>query len=233
MIECKNFNIELGQFALRDISFCVPHAKYYCLMGKTGSGKSTILESICGLRKFSTGDIFIDHINVTRLKPSQRNIGLVPQDGALFSTMTVKNHLSFALKIRNWPKKEIAARIDELASLLGISHILNRKPEKLSGGEKQRVALGRALSFRPKVLCLDEPLSALDDHTKEEMYYLIESVCKNTHVTVLHISHSFAEVSRLADRVLYLENGKIAHYKPENYVDLQKRIQSNGQNQSS
>lgn len=230
MIECKNFHIKLGQFELQDISFHVPNAKYYCLMGKTGSGKTTILESICGLRTFDSGDIFIDNINVTRLKPSQRHIGFVPQDGALFSTMTVKNHLSFALKIRKWPRKEISTRVDELSNLLGITHIMNRKPYRLSGGEKQRVALGRALSFRPKVLCLDEPLSALDDHTKEEMYYLIESICTNTDVTVLHITHSFAEVSRLADRVLYLEDGKIACYRPEKYADLQNRIRSNGDN---
>ena len=233
MIECRNFNIKLGEFELEDVSFHVPHGQYYCLMGKTGSGKTTILESICGLRVIQGGEFFIDDVNVTRLKPSQRRIGLVPQDGALFSTMTVKEHLAFALKIRKWPKKNIAERVHELAELLGISHLLDRKPHGLSGGEKQRVALGRALSFRPKVLCLDEPLSALDDHTKEEMYHLIDLVCKNSEVTVLHISHSFVEVSRLADGVIYLEDGRITCYPPEDYAALQKHIQSNGRNESA
>ena len=232
MIECRNFNIKLGQFELEDISFRVPHGKYYCLMGKTGSGKTTLLESICGLRLIQGGEFFVDSVNITKLKPSQRQIGLVPQDGALFSTMTVKDHLAFALKIRKYPRKNIAHRVNELAELLGIAHLLDRKPHGLSGGEKQRVALGRALSFHPKALCLDEPVSALDDHTKEEMYHLIDLVCKNSRVTVLHISHSFAEVSRLADCVIYLEDGEITYYQTENYAALQKRIQSNGRTES-
>ncbi len=211
-----------------DVSFSVPHAKYYCLMGKTGSGKTTILEAICGLRLVQGGNFYIDGKDITRCKPSMREIGFVPQDNALFSTMTVKEHLAFALKIRKWKKQERKERVEELAELLGISDLLSRKPLGLSGGEKQRVALGRALSFRPKVLCLDEPLSALDDQTKEEMYHLMEAVCKNSDVTVLHISHSFMEVSRLADGVIYLEEGKITCYQPQEYTVLQSRIQSNG-----
>jgi len=224
MIECKNINIKAGQFELRDISFNVPHAKYYCLMGKTGSGKTTILEAICGLRLVQGGYFYIDGKDITRCKPSMRDIGFVPQDNALFSTMTVKEHLAFALKIRKWKKQERKERVEELAELLGITDLLSRKPFGLSGGEKQRVALGRALSFRPKVLCLDEPLSALDDQTKEEMYHLMESICKSSDVTVLHISHSFIEVSRLADGVIYLEDGKISCFLKEDYDDLRERM---------
>ena len=227
MIECKNIHIKAGQFELHDISFHVPHAQYYCLMGKTGSGKTTLLEAICGLRLVQDGRFYIDGKDVTHCKPSMREIGFVPQDNALFSTMTVRDHLAFALKIRKWKKQDREERVEEMSEMLGISALLNRKPLGLSGGEKQRVALGRALSFRPKVLCLDEPLSALDDHTKEEMYQLLESVGKNSKVTVLHISHSFAEVSRLANGVIYLEDGKISFFEPQDYNDLQERIQSN------
>jgi molybdate/tungstate transport system ATP-binding protein len=228
MIECKKYSIQLGEFKLSDISFHIQSKTYCCLMGKTGCGKTTILESICGLRSINSGDIFIDKVNVTKLRPSQREIGFVPQDGALFSTMTVQDHLEFALKIRKWDKQKIQDRVQELAQLLGISYLLNRKPQGLSGGEKQRVSLGRALTFCPKVLCLDEPLSALDDHTKEEMYFLFDVIRKETGVTALHISHSFEEVSKLADLVLYIEDGKIFQFTPDQYSTLREKIQANG-----
>lgn len=228
MIECRKYEIRLGDFSLSDISFSIPDGAYCCLMGKTGCGKTTILESICGLRRINAGDILIDRRNVTRLQPSQRQIGFVPQDGALFSTMTVKEHLAFPLKVRKWEKERIKSQVEEMAKLLGISHLLRRKPAGLSGGEKQRVALGRALIFQPKVLCLDEPLSALDDHTKEEMYHLISEIRRQTGVTALHISHSFEEVSRLADFVLYLDKSKMTRFDPAGFDRLREIIQSNG-----
>ena len=228
MIECKDYGIRFGAFELSDISFHIPAEAYCCLMGKTGCGKTTILESICGLRSMNRGDILIDGVNVTKLKPSQREIGFVPQDGALFSTMSVHEHLEFPLKIRKWSKEKIAPRVQELAELLGITHLLKRKPYGLSGGEKQRVVLGRALTFRPKVLCLDEPLSALDDQTKEEMYHLFGVIRKETGVTALHISHSFEEVSKLADIVLFIKYGKLIRFMPDEFSKLEELIRSDG-----
>jgi ABC-type sugar transport system ATPase subunit len=118
--------------------------------------------------------------------------------------MTVREHLDFALRLRRWPKQEASARVSELAAWLGLDALLDRRPRGLSGGEAQRVALGRALSFRPAILCLDEPLSALDDETKEEMYTLLHSVQQHEQVTVLHVTHSHADVERLADVLLRL-----------------------------
>ena len=227
MIECRDLHIKAGQFELMDISFVIPESKYYCLMGKTGTGKTTILEAICGLRTVKGGKIIIDNRDVTRCKPAMRGIGFVPQDNALFSTMTVKEHLEFALKIRKWSRKDKEDRVEELSELLGISHLLNRKPYGLSGGEKQRVAIGRALSFNPKVLCFDEPFSALDENTREEMYHLIDNVCKSGDVTVLHISHNFSEVERLADGVFYLDDGKVSRYLAEEYDGLKERFRYN------
>ena len=143
------------------------------------------------------------------MRPADRGIGYVPQDGVLFSRMTVRRHLGFPLLVRGWPKARIAARTDELAHLLAIRHLLDRRPAKLSGGEAQRVALGRALSFRPHVLLLDEPLSALDDQTRQEMYALLKRVQCETGVTALHITHSQQEAIRLADRVFVLQGGKV------------------------
>jgi ABC-type sugar transport system ATPase subunit len=178
-------------------------------MGKTGSGKTTILESIIGLRSVTGGRIWLHGREVTQLKPAVRGIGYVPQDGALFSRMTVQEQIGLALVIRRVPQEQVRRRVEDLADLLGITHLLQRRPKGLSGGERQRVALGRALSFRPRVLCLDEPLSALDDETRHQMCELLLRVNRATGVTTLHITHNLEEARKLADCVFRIEDGRI------------------------
>jgi molybdate/tungstate transport system ATP-binding protein len=133
----------------------------------------------------------------------------VPQDRALFQTMTVREHLAFAPRLRRWTKAAIDGRVAELAGLLSLGPLLERKPAGLSGGEAQRVALGRALAARPGVLCLDEPLSALDDETREEMIELLRTVRRQTGVTTLHVTHHLEEATLLADVVLQLKDGQV------------------------
>ena len=212
MIDVINLSIRVGDFALDGINFHVPSGNYGILMGKTGSGKTSIIESICGLLKPTSGTIKIMGRDVTHLKPSSRGIGFVPQDGALFSTMTVRNHLGFGLSIRKWDRKRIEKRVVELAETLRILHLLDRVPYGLSGGERQRVSLGRALSYYPNVLCLDEPFSALDDETREDMYKLLKLIVDQMGITVFHITHSYHEARRLADKIFRLENGKILEW---------------------
>jgi molybdate/tungstate transport system ATP-binding protein len=209
LIRVEALRVEVGSFSLDSISFEVAAGQYAVLMGRTGAGKTTLMESICGLRRVSRGRIWLLDREVTCLKPAERGIGFVPQDGALFDSMTVHDHLGFALTIRRRPRREIDRRVGELAELLGIRHLMRRKPPGLSGGERQRVALGRALAARPGVLCLDEPLSALDDATRDEMYGLLASVRSFAPVTTLHITHNRGEAIRLADVALLLEGGKI------------------------
>ena len=209
MIEVNQLGLQQGSFVLRNVSFVVPERKYGVLMGRTGCGKTSLLEAICGLRKTTSGNIRLANREVTNLKPAERDVGYVPQDRALFHTMTVREHLAFALVIRGWTDADIRARVAELAQLLGLGHLLDRKPLGLSGGEAQRVALGRALAARPGVLCLDEPLSALDDDTREEMYSLLKAVQQHTNVTTLHVTHHLAEAQRLGDTILLLRNGQI------------------------
>ena len=209
-----------GAFELRGVSFEVPTGAYAVLMGKTGSGKTTILESITGLKPILAGRIVLGECDVTRLKPAERNIGYVPQDGALFPTMSVREHLEFALTIRRVPRPKVDATVRELAKMLEIEHLLARTTVGLSGGEKQRVALGRALAFHPTTLCLDEPLSALDDETREGMYRLLTLIRERSGVTALHVTHNLSEASRLADTILFVEDGAIRQMRPE---DLAQR----------
>jgi ABC-type sugar transport system ATPase subunit len=178
-------------------------------MGRTASGKTTILETVCGLKPVRAGRIMLDGRDATHLKAAERGIGYVPQDGALFSTMTVRRHLAFALEVRRAPRAMVDARVTELAELLGIEAILDRKPAGLSGGEQQRVALGRALSARPKILCLDEPLGCLDEDTHQDVCALLGRVCREVRVTTLHVTHSMAEAEKLADCIFRIEKGRI------------------------
>lgn len=207
MIKLQNVSIHAGTFRLEGVSMEVPRGDYAVLMGRTGRGKTTILETICGLRKVAAGKILIDSTDVTDWMPGDRQIGYVPQDLALFPTLSVSEHLAFALRLRKWAQEIIEARISELAEVLGITSLLDRSVHALSGGESQRVALGRALSFRPAVLLLDEPLSALDESTRSEMHELLNRVKQTTGVTTLHVTHSNEEAEALADHRFVLENG--------------------------
>ncbi len=209
MIRLENLTVRAGAFQLEQVELEVPSGSYGVLMGRTGSGKTTLLEAICGLRSVVHGSIYLMGEEVTRWKPARRGIGYVPQDRALFQTMTVREHLAFALTIRRWDRVAIAERVKELAELLGLRSLLDRRPQGLSGGEAQRVSLGRALACRPGILCLDEPLSALDDETREEMHALLRSVRECTGVTTLHVTHHLSDAQKLADRILLLRNGRV------------------------
>lgn len=213
MISIEQLSVRAGDFKVEGISFDVPTGEHGVLMGKTGCGKTTILEAICGLKEVVSGKITLMGRDVTKLRAGERGIGFVPQDGALFSTMTVRQQLSFGPKVQGWDKKDIEERIPELAEELGIEGILDRKPFGLSGGERQRVALGRALAVRPEILCLDEPLSALDEATHEGMVELIRGVVKEHGITALHITHSRREADLIADREFFLEDGKLVEEK--------------------
>lgn len=209
MIEFREVTIRAGQFELSRLSFTIERGQYAVLMGRTGGGKSTILEALCGLRPVTAGSVWLDGRNVTNMDPADRGIGYVPQDLALFPSYSVREHLAFALKLRKVSPRVIEERIAEMADLLGIAKLLPRGIKGLSGGEAQRVALGRALSFHPPVLLLDEPLSALDEATRDEMHSLLKQVQQKTGVTTLHVTHSQQEAAILADRLLVLEGGAL------------------------
>lgn len=209
MIELRKTSIRQGAFTLGGISMQVPAGQYGVLMGKTGCGKTTLLEAIAGLRRVAGGQVLLADRDVTNFAPGDRGIGYVPQDAALFRTMTVYNHLAFALQLRAMKRAAVRERVHELANFLGIASLLDRRPQGLSGGEMQRVALGRALSFRPRYLLLDEPLSSLDEETRGSMIELLNNLRKSGSVTVLHVTHNTSEAAQLADVRFRLVDGKL------------------------
>ena len=209
MIQIEDLAATAGRFRMRNICLDLAEGRYGVLMGQTGSGKTTLLECLCGLRAIDRGRIVLSGRDVTNWPPACRAVGYVPQDGALFPTMSVYDHLAFALTVRKWTRPDREQRVAELARWLRIDHLLDRRPSGLSGGEAQRVALGRALSFSPKVLLLDEPLSALDEATRQQMCDLLKEVQRVTGVTALHVTHSRAEARRLGDCVYQLRDGRV------------------------
>jgi molybdate/tungstate transport system ATP-binding protein len=209
LIAITNLAVRQGKFALSGLSLTVPTGQYAVLMGKSGCGKTTILETIAGLRHPTAGTITLLDRDVTGLSPAARHIGYVPQDGALFLTMTVRDNLGFALDIQGVSRNEVDKRVSELANWLEITHLLDRKPQFLSGGEQQRTALGRALASRPPVLLLDEPLGSLDEETRDNIIDLLVRLRNTRTTTVLHNTHNRSEANRLGDIAFRLEDGVV------------------------
>ncbi len=209
MIRLENIFWKAGSFRLEDVSFEIPAGRYAVLMGRTGSGKTALVEVICGLRAPDAGRVWLNGSDVTRLPPGCRGLGFVPQDGALFPTQTVARQIGFALRMKNAPAEEIDATVRRLAGEMGIEHLLDRKPPGLSGGEKQRVALARALAANPGVLLLDEPLAAVDEDTQSGLIQLLQRTQRQHRITVLHVTHSRREAEALADVRLRIEDRRV------------------------
>jgi ABC-type sugar transport system ATPase subunit len=161
------------------------------------------------LRRPTRGLVVLHGNDVTDARPADRGVGYVPQDGALFKTMTVFDQIAFPLAIRRTPRDETSSRVKEIANLLSIGQLLDRGPAGLSGGERQRVALGRALSFRPSILLLDEPLVALDEETRNQIMGLLKAVQHSTGVTVLHVTHDATEARCLGDMCVRIDQGRL------------------------
>jgi ABC-type sugar transport system ATPase subunit len=209
MIRLENITWHTASFRLEAVSFAVPAGKYGVLMGKTGTGKTTLIEIICGLRQPKAGRVWLGDRDVTSEAPGTRGLGYVPQDGALFPTMNVREQIGFALRMQGRPSEEISRVAQQLAEEVSIPHLLDRKPQGLSGGEKQRVALARALALKPSVLLLDEPLASVDEDTKDELIALLKRTQREHNITVLHVTHSKREAEALGEVRLRLENGSV------------------------
>jgi len=210
MIEAKNISIDLGEFHLRNINLAINDGEYMVLLGPTGAGKTVLIECLIGIHRPATGRMIVRGTDVTGLYPEERNIGYVPQDYALFPNMTVKKNIAYGLHARKCPRDEVEAEARTMMKLLGIAHLHHRLPVHLSGGEQQRTALARALVTRPRILLLDEPLSALDENLSGELAAELRRIQRNVGGTFLHVCHSFEEASEVADRVAIMNQGTIA-----------------------
>ncbi len=209
MIRVKNLSITLGSFVMKDINLEVNTGEYFILIGPTGCGKTVLIETLVGIRKPDSGEIWINNQNVTYQFPEDRNVGYLPQDFALFPNMTVEANIAFGLKARRREKKYIRTVINRLAESLSISHLLLRYTQGLSGGEKQRVALARALATEPGVIFLDEPLSSVDENSREILCNELKEIHSRFKTTFIHVSHSFEEVSEMADRIAVINGGAV------------------------
>ena len=209
MIKIENLNIHLGEFNLHDINLNIEENEFFMLMGPTGAGKTVLLEAIAGLIPTKSGTISVGNINITKLPPEKRGIGIVYQDHSLFPHLTVLDNITYGFHFHKIDKIQAEKRLNRLVKDLDLSHLLKRLPLNLSGGELQRIALARALMVNPSVLLLDEPLSALDTNFREEIRTGLKRLHKNSNVTFLMVTHDFAEALSLADRAAVMSNGRI------------------------
>ncbi|PTE07939.1 ABC transporter ATP-binding protein [Mesorhizobium helmanticense] len=207
--------------ALTGINLSVEAGEFVTLLGPSGSGKTTLLMSLAGFTTPSKGTISLDGKDITHVDPEDRNFGFVFQGYALFPHLTVANNIAFSLRVRKWEKARIAARVSEMLSLVGLDNLAERKPRELSGGQQQRVAIARALAFGPRILLLDEPLSALDRMLRETMQKELKRLHRETGVTFVYVTHDQEEAIAMSDRIAVFNHGRIVEIGPPR--DLYKK----------
>ena len=209
MIRVEGLRVRAGDFTLRIGELSIEGGEYLTLMGPSGAGKTILLEALIGFRRPEAGRIYIDGGDVTDLPPERRGFAYVPQSIALWPHMTVYENIAYGLRIRGTRESEIHRRVLEVAEYIGIRGLLRRMPETLSGGERQRVALARALIIGPKALLLDEPLSSLDEASRESAKELIRRLHRELGFTAIHVTHDPVEAAELGERMAVMYGGEI------------------------
>src|SRR6202012_5861416 len=206
----RDANKRYGDFvALDHVDFVVPKGSLTALLGPSGSGKSTLLRTIAGLDHPDTGSVTINGRDVTRVPPQRRGIGFVFQHYAAFKHLSVRDNVAYGLKIRKKPKAEIKEKVDNLLEVVGLSGFQTRYPNQLFGGQRQRMALARALAVDPEVLLLDEPFGALDAKVREDLRAWLRRLHDEVHVTTVLVTHDQAEALDVADRIAVLNKGRV------------------------
>jgi len=209
MIKIEGLTILFDTFKIVELDIQIEEGEFHFLLGPTGSGKTLILESIMGLRKPKGGKIWVGDREVQSLPPERRGISYVPQDLALFPHLKVKENILYGIKARDLDMKAYEEYVYTLVEVMRIEHLLERYPANLSGGEKKRVALLRALAPKPKLLLLDEPLAGLDLSIKIDIQQLLKNLHSSFHTTTLCVTHDFGEAHSLADRMTIFIDGKV------------------------
>ena len=210
-VELKNINKTYGDYKASDnVSFGIEKGKLIGLLGPSGSGKTTILRMIAGLEQPDSGEIIIDGRVVNDVPASERGIGFVFQNYALFRYMTVYDNIAFGLKVQKADKKYIKQRVMELVELIGLKGLEKRYPSQLSGGQRQRVAFARMLVEPHPLLLLDEPTSAMDLNASDQVEQELMAYCAAHQTTLIFATHSLAQAQRVADILLLMDHGHLA-----------------------
>ncbi|MBQ7447367.1 MAG: sulfate ABC transporter ATP-binding protein [Eubacterium sp.] len=209
-VTLKDINKNYGDFqASKDVNFGIEKGRLVALLGPSGSGKTTILRMIAGLETPTSGDIYINDVRVNDIAPSERGIGFVFQNYALFRYMTVYDNIAFGLELKKVPKPQIKERVNELIELTGLKGMEKRFPNQLSGGQRQRVAFARALAPRPSLLLLDEPFAAIDAKVRLELRTWLREMIYKVGITSIFVTHDQDEAVEVADEIIVTNKGRI------------------------
>lgn len=209
-ITLKNIHKEYGkEIIIPELNFTIEDGSFTVLVGPSGCGKSTTLRMIAGLEKPSSGEILIDDENVVDVEPGKRGIAMVFQNYALYPTMSVKDNIEFGLKNKKIPKEERKQLIEDVSEIVGLTPYLNRKPSELSGGQRPRVALARAMVKKPKVFLMDEPLSNLDAKLRQQMRIELIELHKRLGTTFIYVTHDQIEAMSMGDNIILMDKGVI------------------------
>ncbi len=209
-LQINNVSKSFGRvWAVRDFNLNIESGELVSFLGPSGCGKTTTLRMVAGFETPTSGVIAINGEDITNKPPNQRNVGMVFQSYALFPNMTVAGNVGFGLKVAKKPPEEIKKRVDEMLELIHMSEYGDRYPHQLSGGQQQRVALARALALRPKVLLLDEPLSALDAKIRVSLRSEIRSIQQKLGITAIYVTHDQEEALSMSDRVVVMNMGEM------------------------
>ena len=236
-VELKNLSKTYDKkiLALEDINLTIEDGQFFVLLGPSGAGKTTTLRCIAGLEKIDSGSVLFDNESVTEDQPASRDVSFVFQQFSLYPHYTVYENLAFPLRspMRKLPEDEIKMKIEDISKMLKISNKLNNKATELSGGEMQRVAIGRALVRNPNIYLMDEPLSSLDAKLRESLRVELKSIQTNLNATILYVTHDQAEATTLADKIGVLKEGKIVQigtpeeiYENPNSIYVSQRLGS-------
>ena len=212
-IEIKNIRKDFGDFnAVKESSFTVEDGEFFMLLGPSGCGKTTTLRMIAGLELPTSGEIYLDGEEISQLPPSQRDIAFVFQMFALYPHMNVRKNLSYPLVSQGMARRDVKAKVEEVAQILGITDILNRPVGGLSGGDRQRVALGRAIVREPKAFMMDEPLGALDAEFREHMSEELRALHDRMGATTVYVTHDQLEAMQMGDKIVVMNNAVVEQF---------------------
>ncbi len=211
----KRFN---GQIVLEDVSFDINEGEFVSILGSSGCGKTTLLKILIGIEKPDSGIISKDGIDITNLKPSERGMGLVFQNYALFPNMSVWNNVAYALKAHHVQKEEIQARVDNVLNIVGLTDFADKRPTKMSGGQQQRVAIARTLVMEPDIILFDEPMAALDADIRMSLRKELKEIQKKLNKTMIYVTHDQEEAFSMSDRIIVMNDSHIAQFDTPNNI---------------